>query len=93
MASSIDPKLKNTLRKIFNKHDPIGIYCSRNINFDEYDPEIKEVLVRFRKDANLENFTSQVHKVFQKMFGQELAGNKTRYRQLAKEINTLLLQE
>ncbi len=83
-------KLKNTLREIFNRHDPIGIYFGKNANFDEYDPEIRQLPLIFHKEMALKEFTDKLHKLFQRMFFPEIAGNKAKYGKLAKQIYELL---
>ena len=79
-------KLKNKLREIFNKHDIIGIYQDKDVNFDEYDPEIEQLPPLFKKTASVNVFTEKLHEVFQRMFSKEDAGNKNRYGKLAKEV-------
>ncbi|MBI2653570.1 hypothetical protein HYX02_02040 [Candidatus Woesearchaeota archaeon] len=86
----MNSKLKNKLRAIFNKHDPIGIYEDEKTNFDEYDPEIERLIPRFQRSNNLNEFTQEIYDLFQKMFSPELAGPKTRYKKLAKEVYDLL---
>lgn len=89
----MNSKLKNKLRKIFNKYDPIGIYFGKNINFDEYDPEIKGLIIRFKRSKNLNEFTYEMHNLFQKMFFPEIAGTKKRYKKLSKEVYNLFKTE
>lgn len=86
-------QLKNDLRTMFNKHDPIRIYVDKDTNFDEYDPEIGGLLVRYQRSENLEQFTNELHSLFQKMFGKDIAGPKPRYKKLAKEVFLLLNQQ
>ncbi len=86
-------RLRNKLRSIFNKHDPIKIYFGKKVNFDEYDPEINRVLIRFNRSRSLQDFTDELHIVFQQMFDNKIAGQKSRYKKLAKEVYTLLHKE
>lgn len=88
----MNAKLRDKLRKIFNKHDPISIYAGPKINFDEYDPEIEELPFIFKRSKNSVEFLTEVHNVFIKMF-DESAGPKSRYRKLAKEVYELLNKE
>ncbi len=88
----INSKIKDELRRIFNKHDPIGIYENEKVNFDEYDPEINLILKKFRKNMSLENFTDELYKVFIKMFDEQISGPKSRYKKIAKEIYKLLTE-
>lgn len=86
----MDSKLKAALREIFNKHDPIEIYCGKGVNFDEYDPEIKQLPLIFHKNMDLKEFADKLHKLFQKMFSPDIVGNKAKYGKLAKEAYDLL---
>ena len=86
----MDSKLKNKLREIFNKHDVMGIYFGKDVNFDEYDPEIKKLPFIFHEKLSLKEFTDELHKLFQRMFSKEIVGNKTKYLKLAKEVYELL---
>ena len=88
----MNSKLKNKLRKIFNKHDPI-IYFGKDTNFDEYDPEIEGVILRFQRSNNLKKFTEEIYNLFQKMFSQEIAGPISKYKKLAEGVYDLLKSE
>ena len=79
-------ELKNKLRRIFNKYDQIGIYENKKVNFDECDPEIRQVLKKFKKDITLTNFTEELYKIFVKMFDKQIAGSKSKYKNLAREV-------
>ena len=79
-------KIRNKLRRIFNKHDVIRIYQSDEVNFDEYDPEIKEIFNRINKFKNKSEFLKNVHLVFIKMFGKDIAGNRNKYKKLSDEV-------
>ncbi len=84
-------KLKNELREIFNKHDPIGIYRDKETNFDEYDPEIEQLPLVFNKTSSVKEFADKLHEIFQRMFSKETAGKKANYRELAKDVYKLLM--
>lgn len=86
----MDEKLINGMRKILNKHDPIGIYYGKKVNYDEYDPEISEILKVYKNCKNARVFTYKVHNIFKHMFSPEIAGNQKRYAQLSKELWNLL---
>ena len=85
-----DFELKTELRDIFNKYNLINIYESDKVNFDEYDPEINLVLKRFKKKISLVKFTDKLHKIFIRMFGEIIAGPKSKYKKLAREVYDLL---
>ena len=78
------------MRKILNKHDPIGIYFGKDVNFDEYDPEIKDIYKIFKKCKNLDKFVIEVHKIFIKWFSSEVAGNKEEHIDLSRDLFNFL---
>ncbi len=88
----MDAKLLNEMRIILDKHDPIGIYFGKKINFDEYDSEINEIYKAFQISKNLAAFIENVHEIFKKWFTPEIAGNKKRYVTLSNELFNLLSQ-
>ncbi len=88
----MDAKVLNEMRIILNKHDPIGIYFGKKINFDEYDSEINEIYKAFQISKNLVAFIENVHKIFKKWFTPEIAGNKKRYVTLSNELFNHLSQ-
>ena len=82
----MNPEIRDGLRRIFNKYDPIGIYFGEDVNFDEYDPEIDDMLTKFKRSKNLEEFTNEVHATFVRFFDEDIAGPKSEYRKLAEEV-------
>lgn len=87
-ARTVDKETKNELRKIFNKHDPIGIYFTDN--FDEYDPEIERIVAQFRNDKTLQDFLTDVYDTLVFMFDKQIVGAKSKYKKLTKEIYEVL---
>ena len=86
----MNTKIKQKLREIFNKHDPIGIYENDKINVDEYDPEISGLIIRFKRSKNEDEFLVKIHALFIKMFSDDIAGPKQKYKKLAQEIYSFL---
>ncbi|MBS3113464.1 hypothetical protein J4448_00020 [Candidatus Woesearchaeota archaeon] len=86
----IDNKLMNKLRIVLNKQDPIGIYFDKKTNFDEYDPEIKNIYNDFNKCKNFKEFSKLVYSIFQYWFGADVAGNKIKYSKLSRELYHIL---
>lgn len=86
----MDTKIRNELRKIFNKYDPIGIYVDDETNSDEYDPEISGLIIRFERSKNKEEFLDEVYTVFKNMFDDKIAGPRIKYRELAYEVYDFL---
>ena len=68
----------------------MGIYFGKDVNFDEYDPEIEKIKLPLHKNLTLKEFTDQIHEIFKRMFFPEIAGNKIKYKKLAKELYDLL---
>ena len=85
----MNAKLLNEMKKIVNKYDPVGIYYTTEA-FDEYDPEIKDIYINFKKSKTLNEFTKEVHNVFVKWFFPSVAGKKERYINLSKDLFKLL---
>lgn len=81
-------KLLNEMRGILNKYDPIGIYSGNN--FDEYDPEIREIYKISKNCKNLEKFIVRVHKIFIHFFDKRIAGSKQKYVKVSKDLFKLL---
>lgn len=71
----------------------MGIYFGKDTNFDEYDPEIDGLIIRFNRSKNLRKFISEVHTVFVNMFDKSIAGPKSKYRKLAKGVHTFLTSQ
>lgn len=86
----MDSKTRNNLRKIFNKYNPISIYQDDKINIDEYDPEINGLILRFKRSKNKDEFLTELHATFIKMFDKNLAGPKSRYKKFANEVYDFL---
>ncbi|HLD34100.1 MAG TPA: hypothetical protein VJB66_05210 [Candidatus Nanoarchaeia archaeon] len=84
-------KIRSDLRKIFNKHDTIGIFFGDNI--DEYDLETKQIIAKFKSSKNKSEFLTLVHKVFIRMFDKKIAGSKSRYLKLSNELYARLKTE
>lgn len=88
--NTMNQKLLNEMRKIVNKHDPIGIYFNKNVNFDEYDLEIIDIHNIFRKCKDVDAFTVEVYRIFKHLFSADVVGNKNKYTCLSKELFDVL---
>lgn len=58
-----------TMRSVFLKEDPMGIYFQDLNNIDEYDPEIKQLLLEIDTCQSQEKLYTTVHRVFLQKFG------------------------
>ncbi|MEK6983594.1 MAG: hypothetical protein AABX33_03400 [Nanoarchaeota archaeon] len=90
--TGINPNLKNELRRIFNKHDPVGIFMHEDVNFNEYDPEISGIVIRFKRSKNLKEFADEINNVFHNMFSG-IRIRKDTLDKLAKDVYELLNSE
>ena len=70
--------------EILFRYDPIGI--NFETNDDEYEPEVDTILPRLKNCDSAEDVLAVVHEEFQKWFGEEEAGEKEIYREIAVEI-------
>jgi hypothetical protein len=86
----MNDEIRDNLRKIFNKYDIIGIYQDDETNFDEYDPKIEGLIIRFNRSKNKDEFLTEVHTVFVNLFDKQIAGQKSRYKDLANEVYDFL---
>jgi hypothetical protein len=84
-------KLKNEYKEIYQqvtnilqKHDPVGIIFDDNA--DEYDPELSTILPKLKHCKSEREVLELVHQAFVKWFSESIAGPRTRYEQIAKEI-------
>ena len=75
------------LREIINKHDPIGL-IEMGAPIDEYEPEVKTILVQINDKDSLDEIHSIVYNEFIRWFGDSsTTGPKESYFDLAKDIN------
>lgn len=72
------------LAEICFRHDPIGI--NFEVNFDEYEPEVRTILPRLKTCENSNDAVKVVHEEFQKWFGSDIAGPRESYVSLSEEI-------
>lgn len=89
---------KESLRKILNCYDPMGIILKSDassenaLNFDEYDPEIKQILILFEKTNNLEDFKKEVYQIFIQLFDKTSVGDRERFDILSEKLYDYLLK-
>jgi hypothetical protein len=92
MENKADKKVQ-LLKKIINKSDPIGL-LDMGTPKDEYESEIRQIAAGLDKCNNENDVTELVYGIFVKMFDEEIAGDKGKYKQIAKIIikfSTILL--
>jgi hypothetical protein len=76
--------LFNEASALLFRHDPIGINFEDNT--DEYDPELRTILPRLSRCYSSADARKVVFEEFSKWFGPEIAGDETRYDQIASEL-------
>jgi len=67
------------------RHDPIGISFD-NENTDEYEPEAETILPRLSGCHSSDEVLDVVHEEFVRWFGEDTAGPKKRYEQIAPDL-------
>lgn len=73
-----------SVSEILFRHDPIGI--NFETNDDEYEPEVDTILPRLKNCSSVEDVLDVVHKEFIKWFDEDIAGEKSNYEEISKEI-------
>ena len=79
-----DPEFFAAVSKLMFEHDPISINFGENT--DEYEAEAGSVIPRLKRCASADDVTTIVHEEFQRWFGKDTAGDRSRYASLAKDI-------
>ena len=74
----------NSVSEILFRHDPIDINFETNT--DEYEPEVDTILPRLKNCNSVDDVVTVVYEEFQKWFGVESAGERSRYKEIAREI-------
>ena len=86
--NSVMKQFKNKffeLREIINEHDPvmlIGLGAPGN----EYDPEVKTIIVQLDSINTVEGIQDLVYKEFRRWFGEPVIGKKESFLELAEDI-------
>ena len=76
----------NELRTIIKKHDPVGL-VSIGASNDEYEPEVKSIIVQLEGKLSEQQIHDLVYQEFLRWFGDEsTVGPKEAYKGLAKDI-------
>ena len=78
-----------SVSEVLFRLDPIEI--NFKTNDDEYEPEVDTILPRLKSCKTVEDVLDVVFEEFQKWFGEDSAGKKDDYKQVANEIWILWL--
>lgn len=78
------PEFFAAVSKLMFEHDPISINFGENT--DEYEAEAGSVIPRLINCASADDVTAVVHEEFQRWFGKDTAGDRSRYASLGKDI-------
>ncbi len=74
------------LRAIINKHDPLGL-IGIGAPLDEYEPEVKTIIVQFKNRQSLNEIHDLVYNEFLRWFEDESTiGPKEAYKNLVMDI-------
>jgi hypothetical protein len=85
------PKLYNEVSAVMFKIDPIGI--NYQTNTDEYDFEAGAVIARLKDCATADDVATVLQEVFTESFDAQMAGDRSRYAGMAREIWALWAKE
>jgi hypothetical protein len=66
------------------RHDPANINYGHNT--DEYDPELRPILLRLGECSTVDQLVQLTHEVFVELFSAETAGTIDRYQPIGAEI-------
>lgn len=83
-VQATDPEFFAAVSKLMFEHDPISINFGENT--DEYEPEAGSVIPRLESCVSADDVTTVVYEEFQRWFGKDTAGDRSRYASLAKDI-------
>ena len=84
MEATYDAVFEKT-REIVNNHDPINLIAI-GAPWDEYDPEIKDILKHFADVKHVDELIEIVWEIFVRWFDKVIAGAKERYRALSQDL-------
>jgi hypothetical protein len=86
--------LKNKIREILIKEDPIKIFFIEDNNTDEYNGEVKLILEYLPKINTEQELLEMVYQVFKTRFGNiEATKDIQRYEQLSKDIWQIIKED
>lgn len=74
------------VRRVILDVDPMDLYFEEDDNFDEYDPEVREIVERLPEAGTVDDLTTMIWEVFKRFFNEGLVGPPDRYRSIAQRI-------
>lgn len=89
-VQATDPKFFAAVSKLMFEHDPISINFGDNA--DEYDAEAGTVIPRLQTCTSADDVANVVHEEFLRWFGKDIAGDRSRYINMARDIWALWQQ-
>ena len=84
--------LYTDVSRLLREADPMGL-IAMGAPADEYDPEVSTILPRLREANTATDVQRIVHEEFVRWFGADIAGDRSRYVELAKDIWALWKQK
>ena len=85
--------LKEKLREIFIKVDPMGIYFPEDKNIDEYDKEIDLLIQWLDTSYTQQDLLEKIWQLFKIRFGNFEAGAKEKYEQLTNSVWKIIRED
>ena len=84
----IDDTLQDRVRKIINRHDPVGL-LKMGAPTDEYDSELKRIIPLLSEVGSRDELHEKVYQLFVEMFRPATVGSKAQYAGLSEELYQL----
>jgi hypothetical protein len=82
-----DPnRLSAMVKQAIDEADPIGLLAI-GCPDDEYDPEIKRVLIYVSSYTDPDSLAQRIHQTFVEMFDEHIAGSPEVYQSIAQQIH------
>jgi hypothetical protein len=85
-----DNRVKGLMRTIFNEYQPV-VPVMKDVNPDEFDPEIEIISKSIDKCKTLQDVHELVYRTFLKSFESD-AGPKEKYLKMSKDLYSQLLE-
>lgn len=76
------------VQQVINSVDPVGL-VSGGAPEDEYDSQVNKIITLLQTDLEIETLTEEIHKIFIGSFGEETAGDKAKYLDIAEKVKMI----
>jgi hypothetical protein len=87
--------LQDEIRRLLLEADPISICFDEDEgkNVDEYNPEVSAIMEGLPDCTSEEEVLRLVWKVFRRFFGEDIAGPKEKYTEIASKMWQCVVRE